>query len=170
MNRLFLALKVHLDNYKTIKSDFANTLTGKWTPEENLHITICYFGNTCSVEELLSRLPLFIKSIPPLKLESLDYFMHNKILYAKTTSKELQQIHVNICRLFNIKQIKSFIPHATLMRVKKINDVKKFQQLMSTYKEKYLGSVDTSFQLMQSHLYPDGAKYECIAKIGEAQK
>jgi len=168
MNRLFLALKVHLDNYETIKSDFSNILTGKWTPEENLHITICYFGDTYSVEELLSRLPLLIESIPPLKLESLDYFTHNKILYAKTTSKELQRIHLNICKSLKLEQTKLFIPHVTLMRVKKINDTKKFQQLMLTYKGKYLGNVDTSFQLMQSHLHPDGAKYECISTIEEA--
>lgn len=170
MNRLFLALKVHLDNYKTIKSDFSNILIGKWTPEDNLHITICYFGDKFSLDELLSKLPSLVENIAPLRLESLDFFTHNKILYAKTTSKALEQIHANICRSFNIKQTKSFIPHATLMRVKKINDANQFQQLMFKYREKYIGSVDTTFLLMQSHLYPDGAKYECITKIGEAQK
>ncbi|ADN09285.1 RNA 2',3'-cyclic phosphodiesterase [Sulfurimonas autotrophica] len=170
MNRLFLALKVHLDNYEIIKSNFSNILRGKWTPEENLHITICYFGDKFSLDELLSKLPLLVENIPPLTLESLDVFTHNKILYAKTTSKELERIHLNICKSLKLKQTKLFIPHVTLMRVKKINDTKKFQHVMLTYREKYLGSVDTSFQLMQSHLHPDGAKYECISKIEEAHK
>ncbi len=170
MNRLFLALKVHLDNYETIKFDFSNILTGKWTPEENLHITICYFGDKFSIDELLNKLPLFVESIPPLKLESLGFFTHNKILYAKTTSRELERIHSNICKSLKLKQTKLFIPHVTLMRIKKINDTKKFQQLMLTYREKYLGSVDTNFQLMQSHLHPNGAKYECISTIEEVQK
>ncbi len=51
------------------------------------------------------------------------------------------------------------------MRIKKVNDTELFKQKLSSYKGVELGSVDTTLELIQSTLYPDGSKYECIKRF-----
>jgi len=96
MNRLFLALKAQLHDYNAIQSDFLGSIKGRWVTNENLHMTICYFGDTYSVDELLEKLPRLVEEIEPLSLKSLGYFEHNNILYAKVKSRNLERLQESI--------------------------------------------------------------------------
>ncbi|QOY54731.1 2'-5' RNA ligase family protein [Candidatus Sulfurimonas marisnigri] len=165
MNRIFLALKAQLNDYDALKSDFSEIIKGRWVDSENLHVTVCFFGNTYGVNELLKRLPEVIEEIEPLELTSLGYFSHNNILYATTTSPKLEKLNSCICSSFSLPQIKPYILHVTLMRIKEMKDKKAFNDMLSKYEGKSIGTIETTMQLMDSNLSSDGAKYKCIKRF-----
>lgn len=165
MNRLFLALKAQLNDYNSLQSDFRGVIKGRWVPDENLHMTICYFGDTFGADELLERLPALVKKIEPLTIDSLGYFEHNNILYAKVKSKELEILQASISSSLSLKNTNIFIPHVTLIRIKEISNKKAFKQMLKNYKDQTIGSIDTTLELISSHLYSDGAKYELLKRF-----
>ena len=166
MNRIFLALKAKLHDYDKLQSDFSEVIDGRWIPSENIHITISYFGDGYNVDELIEKLPILIEPIESLTLDSLGYFKQNKILYAAAKSIKLEKLNTSINNFFSLEQTKSFIPHATLMRVKSIKNDRLFREILSSYENRNLGILDTKFELMSSHIqHPGGAKYECIKRF-----
>ena len=165
MNRLFLALKAQLNDYNELQSDFRGALNGRWVADENLHMTICYFGDTYSIDELLEKLPALIEEIEPLTINSLGYFEHNNILYARVKSKKLEMLQESISSSLLLQNTKLFIPHINLIRIKDIHNKKAFKHMLKNYKNKPIGSVNTTLELINSHLYSDGAKYECIKRF-----
>lgn len=165
MKRLFLALRAKIYDYEKLKEDFSKIVKGRWVEDENLHLTFCYFGDAFSIDELLTSLPPVIEKTEPLILTSLDYFKHNNILYAKTQSKSLETLQSSICDMFALKDAKTFIPHVTLMRIKKVYDKESFKEKILHYKDKKIGILDTTLQLMQSYPHKDGVKYESIKQF-----
>ncbi|MBE0514530.1 2'-5' RNA ligase family protein [Sulfurimonas sp.] len=162
---MFLALRAHLGDYDKLKHDFKEIIEGRWTSEENLHATICYYGNTYTVEELLQKLPLTFEKVEPLKLTSLSYFSHNNILFARPEGYKLDMLHSSLYTQFSLKETTHFVPHVTLMRMKKINDKQAFKETLERYKNRKIGSTETTVELLQSHFYPDGVKYETVKKF-----
>ena len=162
---MFLALRAALSDYDELRSDFEGIVEGRWSKEENLHATICYFGNAYTLEELLERLPMAFEKVGPLGLTSLDYFPHNNILYAKPQGYELDALHSSVCDLFSLEQAKAFTPHVTLMRMKKINDKKAFNQVLKSYTDIEIGTTETTVELMQSHFSPSGVKYVTLKRF-----
>ncbi len=59
--------------------------------------------------------------------------------------------------------MKRFTPHATLCRIKKIHDYKKFKALMEKYKGEELGEIKQEIALYQSTLNDRGASYTKLA-------
>lgn len=165
MNPMFLALRADFYNYDALKSDFEEIIEGRWASEENLHATICYFGNTYTVEELLQRLPSALEKVEPLELTSLSYFSHNNILFARPHGYKLDMLHSSLCTQFSLKETTHFVPHVTLMRMKKINDKQAFKELLEKYKNIKIGVTETAIELLQSHFYPDGVKYVTVKKF-----
>ena len=162
MNRLFLALKAQLYDYDKVQSDFLGSIKGRWVTDENLHLTICYFGDSYSRDELLENLPSLIEKIEPLPIISLGYFEHNSILYAKVKSKALEALQSSINSSFPLLDAKLFIPHITLVRIKDIKNTKAFKQMLKNYKSRILGKLDTNIELINSHLGTDGPRYETV--------
>ncbi|WP_373071249.1 2'-5' RNA ligase family protein [Sulfurimonas sp.] len=166
MKPLFLALRAKLNNYDKIQSDFSTLIQGKWVADENLHITINYFGDKYSKDELLQKLPPLIIPIQPLNLYGLGYFEKNNILYSKSEIGGLDNLSNLINKEFSLKQAKEFIPHVTLMRIKNITDRNGFQKMIDSYKNEELGSVETNLELMESEIrHPGGAVYSSIKKF-----
>lgn len=165
MNRLFLALRARLYDYDKLQTEFSAFMEGSLVANENLHLTVCYFGDNYSVDKLLQTIPLVIKKLKPLPLVSLGFFKHNNILYAKVKSKELEELQDSICTSLLLQNREPFIPHVTLMRIKDIHNKKAFKQMLKKYKAKTLGIVDTKFELINSHLSPNAAKYESIKRF-----
>ena len=165
MKRLFLALRVRLYDYDSLKFDFSNIIEGKWTRDENLHVTICYFGDLYTKEEILDKMPLHVREIEPLSLSSIGFFSHNNILYAKPQGYSTDILHSSVCSLFVTKEKKAFIPHATLMRIKKINDTKTFKDKMDKYENKEIGIIEPTLRLMQSRPQSGGVKYVCLKEF-----
>jgi RNA 2',3'-cyclic 3'-phosphodiesterase len=165
MNRLFLALKAQLYDYKSLQSDFKGSIKGRWVADENLHLTLCYFGEAYSIDELLDKLPALVREIEPLSVSSLGYFEYNNILYAKVKGKALETLQSSICSSFSLSDTKIFIPHVTLIRVKDIQNKTAFKDKLKHYKNRRVGILDTRVELINSHLGPKGARYETIKKF-----
>lgn len=162
MNRLFLALKAQLYDYDKVQSDFLGSIKGRWVADVNLHLTICYFGDSYSKDELLKSLPSLIEKIEPLPIISLGYFEQKSILYAKVKSKALEVFQSSINSSFPLLDAKLFIPHVTLVRIKDIKKTYVFKQMLKNYKSRKLGILDTNIELINSHLGTDGARYETL--------
>ena len=166
INRLFLALKAQLYDYDKIKSDFSEVIEGRWIGRDNLHMTVAYFGDRYSVEELLEKLPFLIEPIEELKLDSIGYFKRNKILYAGAESLNLNRISSKIEDELFLNQSKPFVAHTTVMRVKNIKDENGFRNLLSSYRTIELGIVEPVFELINSQIeHPGGARYEILKRF-----
>ena len=165
MKRKFLALWAQIDNYDKIKSDFDGLIKGRWVERKKLHVTVCFFGDTFSVNELLEKMPPLNDKIEQLELNSLGFFEHNNILYAKVNSQNLDMLQSSISGVFSLDESEPFVAHVTLMRVKKIEDKQAFTEMLESYESKSIGLVEPRFELMQSHIvHPGGARYESIRK------
>ncbi len=161
-NRLFLAVPAILYDYEKIKADLAGSIRGRWVPSGNLHLTLSFFGDRFKREELLSRLEPLMRKIDATEITGLGFFKHNRILYAKAESLTLEELHTNIAWEFDLPVKQGFVGHITLMRIKKIYDIEVFRQKISSYDGRVIGKLEPRLELLQSHLFSDGARYESI--------
>ena len=58
-----------------------------------------------------------------------------------------------------------FGPHVTLMRVKTVVEKDAFYEQLDAYKNRKIGSLGSSLELIQSELHPDGARYSLIKRF-----
>ena len=116
--RLFKATPIILPFYQFIKTQLSPFIEGKWVEENNLHLTHKFIG-----EDNPNNWKIKLK-IPNETIKIYDFgIFNNKILYMKANS-----MHINfIAEQLNVK---NFIPHITLCRMKKF-DYKLFKVLKS---------------------------------------
>lgn len=165
MNRLFLAMPVTLFDYASLQNDFEGLIQGKWIIPENLHLTLNFFGDRFEEElltEVISKLKLHIESSA---LEGLGLLEHNNILYVRTENDALFSLHNQIREALMLPSEQEFIPHVTLMRIKKINHPTLFKEKMSSYEEKVIGTLQPKIQLIQSRITPTGAQYTLLKEF-----
>ncbi len=162
--RLFIASPVVLYDYTALRLDFDSVLEGKWVPEGSLHMTWVFLGECAAAEPVLARLQDLTPLMSNEPLVSLGTFGRPlRILYARSSSTALYDKAREFRRLgFEIKR---FTPHATLCRVKKIYDYKKFKALMKKYEGQELGEIRQEIALYQSILSDKEASYTKIASI-----
>lgn len=165
MNRLFLALPVTLFNYQSIQDDFKDALTGRWVPAQNLHLTLQFFADLYEPDYLIERLSSLDLHAEPSKLKGLSLFANEQILCAKTKNSSVHRIHAQIQEAFGLHDQQEFIPHITLIRIKKLLHPHLFEQQTKLYQNKTLGTVASSMQLIQSHLTSTGAQYEIVKEF-----
>ncbi|MEN8147956.1 MAG: RNA 2',3'-cyclic phosphodiesterase [Campylobacterota bacterium] len=163
--RLFLALPACIDDYKTIQDDFADIIDGRWVPPENLHLTLSFYGDKFEKDELLERLSSVIVEIAPSTIKGLGYFEKRKILYANIENPALSTMYETLNTLFDLPVKHTFVAHVTLMRLKELVNREKFYDRLDIYKEREIGSLGSSLELMQSELHPDGARYTLLKRF-----
>ena len=156
--RLFIASPVIFDDYAAIQKDFEGIIEGKWVEEENLHLTWVFLGECKDAEPIKAQLA----SIAPLEekvpVAGLGYFGRPpRIFFAKAVSELLY----DKAREFKAAgfDLYRFKPHITLCRIKQIRDYKAYKEILSSYKEKPLGSILPQIVLYKSDLDKDGAHY-----------
>jgi 2'-5' RNA ligase len=165
MNRLFLAIPVTIFDYKSLQDDFEGLIKGKWTITQNLHLTLNFFGNTFEKEFLIKTLSTLKLKAEPSDLKGLTLLTQNKILYAQTQNNSLFTLHNQIREALTLPSEQEFIPHVTLMRMKKINHPTLFEQKMRTYDDKVIGTVHPKIQLIQSHVTSTGTQYTVLKEF-----
>ena len=101
----------------------------------------------------------------PSELIGLELFKHNTILYAKTKNPSVQVLHTQIQEAFSIQDEQEFIPHVTLMRIKKTPHPALLEKRVELYDERVIGTLQAKIQLIQSHLTPEGSKYTLIKEF-----
>lgn len=163
--RLFLALPAIIDDYETIQKEFSGVISGRWTPPENLHLTLSFYGSQFDQDELVQNLSALKLDVTPSIISGLGYFKRNKILYANVENPALASLHKTLNTFFDLPVTREFVPHMTLMRIKKIVDVDTFYDQLEIYKERKIGSLGSSLELMQSELHSDGAKYTLVKRF-----
>ncbi len=153
-----------LYDYTALRHDFDSVLEGKWVPEGSLHMTWVFLGECAAAEPVLERLQDLTPLASHEPLVSLGTFGRPlRILYARSSSTALYDKAREFRRAgFEMKR---FTPHATLCRIKKIHDYKKFKALMEKYKGKELGEIKQDIALYRSTLNDKGASYTKIASI-----
>lgn len=167
MNRLFLAVPAILFDYEKIKRDFSDLISGRWTPRDNLHVTLYHFGNRFESATLVEKLMPLVSQVDSSEITGLEFFARNNILYAKSDNASLETLYTRITKEFALSTKNAFIPHVTLMRIKEIGSRKLFEQKLRLYDKHVIGSLAPEVQLMQSRLYRDGARYELIKRFGK---
>lgn len=187
MVRAFLAIDLPKDLKKDLYSHVQIPLPEgvkiKWVEEENLHITLKFFGHI--KENLISKIQRAceraLETYPPflVSLANLGTFPEkgtprviwlgledqDKKIYSLEESlrKALRPLKLN-------EEKEAFHPHITLLRVKGIEDFEAFQGFLEGLREKVRPFLAKSFWvrevvLFKSELHHKGPKYTPLAKI-----
>lgn len=164
-NRLFLAVPATLDDYDEIQNDFAEALEGRWVPPENLHLTLSFFGSVEEPEELEEKLASLKMRLTPSVIGGMGCFVRKKILFATVENPSLEALYEEVNTFFELPVRRPFVGHVTLMRFKRIVDEAKFYDTLDLYRDCRIGVLGAHPLLMQSRLYPDGARYSVIRRF-----
>jgi 2'-5' RNA ligase len=152
MVRAFLAIdlpqELKKELFKLSKIDTPENIKLKWVEEENLHITLRFFGNISEslVEKIYKRCKEVCKNLTPfeLKLSSAGYFPSKgcpRVIWIgiKDTSESIFKLY----KLLNkaLKPLKlqdkdeDFHPHITLLRIKEKTNQEGIKRLFETLRK-----------------------------------
>lgn len=179
MAKLFYALKIDLEDLPEIKNSLrklkkdavAKEWEFKFTPAENLHITLNYLGevNEAKIPKLCSVGTAVASSHPSfaLKVSGLDAFpeiQHARVIWAGVQNKKnLQALFEDFERellFLNRSAEHSYVPHLTLARLRNPHSVKDF---LSPFLRKSFGSIKCKeIGLYKSEQYGMYPHYELI--------
>ncbi|RUM59290.1 MAG: RNA 2',3'-cyclic phosphodiesterase [Persephonella sp.] len=164
------------EKYNDVKKSFDRYIIGRWTPLSNFHITYKFIGDVN--EEELRNIHKILKNEldreinTEIQLKGLNSFpnIYNpKILFIDVIDKEnfltecSNLIEEKLSLLGYPKSDKKFIPHITLMRIKKYRK-NKFIQLMRRFKDFEFGiQKQVEINIIESILKPDGAVYRKVS-------
>jgi len=175
MKRIFIGSFVNIDKkiYLSLKKDFGGLIVGRWSPLENLHITFKFIGNI--EEEKILKIrdcisPLLDKNIElSIRFKGLGVFPtleSPKILYIKVEDNDgvLKYLNSFIENSLNEigfkKEIKPFIPHITVNRIKETK-LKQFIEKLKKYQNISFGAEkNINVNIIESVTLPTGAVYK----------
>lgn len=181
MKRIFIAVRIEPEKtLLTMISSFKQALKNdsiKWTDPANIHITLLFLGDT--PEKRVTEIGIILKNLCSgfvefeVAIRGSGVFKSSRdprILWAgielsekmnklnKIISEKLQETGTKI-------EEKSFNPHLTLGRVKKINDLTKLKVLLDDFKDKEIQRVKVSeIFLYESILRPEGPLYKPLGE------
>ena len=162
--RLFIASPVIIDNYASIKEDFADIIEGRWTDEKKLHVTWIFLSKHPTLSETKEKMLSLTNLESEVKVCELGFFgTPPRILFAKAEQKVLYEK----AREFETAGFKlhHFKPHITLCRIEKILDYKAYKEKMKAYKEKRLGIILPKIILYESKRKSKGFEYQSLYEV-----
>ena len=161
MQRLFLASFAKLYDYDAIKKEFSDCFLGRWTPEENLHMTLYYFGMVEDVKTTIKNVEGLISSFEKIELMGLNTFSHPpRVFYAGLKYDPFTPMYKKLQKEFQADK-KYFNPHITLMRVKQtLNN--KYREKIHHYDNKIIGTLENRISLVKSEISSKGSVYTKI--------
>jgi 2'-5' RNA ligase len=181
MKRIFIAVRIEPEKtLLTMISSFKQALKNdsiKWTDPANIHITILFLGDT--PEKRVSEVGIILKNICSgfgefeLAISGSGVFKSSKdprILWAGIEfSEKMNKLHKIISEKLQETGSKieerSFNPHLTLGRVKKINDMTKLKVLLDEFNDRDIQRVKVSeIILYESILRPEGPLYKPLGR------
>jgi 2'-5' RNA ligase len=160
----------------------------KWVEEENLHLTLRFFGNISEnlVEKIYEKFKEVCKEIEPfeLKIGLASYFPLKgtpRVIWIgiDSASNNLLKLDNLLKKAFKPLKLKEereeFHPHVTLLRVKEKTDpvaLKKFFEELKKASEKLKGRSFLVKELIifKSELFPSGPKYTPLKIIPLGEK
>ena len=179
MKRIFAAIKIHptdlfLDVYNDLKSSLEREKI-KWVEQNNLHLTLKFFGETD--ENKVIEINSVLASVSS-KHRSLRLKLHNVGIFGSSynprviwigieKNSELEKLADDLLeKLAKIgfeKDRQNFVPHLTIGRIKTIENKKQFQEIIGKYKSVELHEEEVNgFSLYESILKPAGPEYKIL--------
>ncbi len=175
MIRAFIGIRIIWPGYEKLKYEIQKEecIFGKWVESSNLHITLKFLGNTD--EEVLEKIKLELNNHKINSFEatfkSLGCFPNEnnpRVLFINGFGNfvPLKNFVEKTCEKYSFqRENQDFIPHLTLLRIKKLKRKNKFLSLLRKYKDKEFFKVKiTSFQLFQSILTSQGPIYKVLSE------
>jgi len=176
MKRIFIGSFIKFENgkrdYSKIKKEFKGALSGRWVPEENFHITYKFIGNVDEnrLKDIKNQLKSQLnKPIDvDIQLNGLGAFpsIYNpKVLFVNAEDNGLlKDIFFNIDEELSYigieKEKRNFVPHITLMRIKKYK-IEEFLKGFYKFKDYNFGKIKSiEINIVESILKPNGAVYK----------
>lgn len=179
MKRLFCAIKVPASNaMREAFYTFGEALSRErinWVDPQNLHFTIKFFGDTPTHMErdIIRVLHQAAEHVKPFEfdLAGCGFFGHPKsprVLWMGASQAGglvslYKQVNKQLKPLGYTPDKDKFIPHLTIGRIKQIDQLALFNQLLVVYQNTHFAHVKTDrFYLFQSTLKPTGPEYKII--------
>lgn len=158
--RLFLAIelppKVRIElekQIRDIKREYANY---NWVPQENFHITLLFFGEIESkeeIEKLKKKIEAAIYDVNSFFMYSYgaDVFINDKILLYVYFRREkiIEELVTKINNDLQIEDGKKYIPHLSIARTR----VPSKQQYLHLNKKLQNLNIDIDFPVRKIHLF-----------------
>ncbi|WP_457640843.1 RNA 2',3'-cyclic phosphodiesterase [Persephonella sp.] len=171
----FIKLEEEKKFYSQLKKEFGEVTSGRWIPAENLHITYKFIGEV-SEKQFLEIYQILQKEINFQREVNLVFkgfgafpnILNPRIFFMKVEDKNGDLSYFNsliqdkLSLLGYKKEIKPFVPHITLKRLK---DVKKdqFIEKVKKFENHIFGKQNVlEINIIESILTPDGAIYKKI--------
>jgi RNA 2',3'-cyclic 3'-phosphodiesterase len=181
MPRLFIGIKIEnqpnlTDLSNKLKQQLSNNPIN-WVDPNNFHLTLKFLGEVESF--YINSLILLLKNISSknksfiLQFNKLGYFgrklLPSVIWFDFLPSEELkklqQSVENSLLELGFPCDEKSYSPHLTLARIKKINNPDQFDELIKNSTSLKDKAVINEFQLIESTLEPSGSVYTIIERF-----
>lgn len=177
--RTFVAIKIQpekeiLNQLQSFKSIFRNDGI-KWVTEENFHLTLRFIGNTTREQlyQLVDRFEIVAQHFNSFQIElkGSGYFRsknHPRVLFVKVTESDeltalVKEVEKNVVASGFHEELKPFIPHFTLGRIKHLESRARFFTVVDELQEiQYHSAKVAEFILYQSILKPEGPTYKPI--------
>lgn len=182
MKRLFVAIKVNPDKnliktYGGLKSGLRNEKIN-WVPEQNIHITLKFFGETPEdkIDEICEVLEGVAQRHRPFEMQ-----LQNVGIFGSAYNPRVIWFGMNDCPqieylandvLKSVEEIgwerdrQNFRAHLTVGRIKSIKDKRYFQQIIDKYTNTLLQLLPVKeFYLIESKLRPQGPVYNIVEEF-----
>ncbi|MRJ02725.1 MAG: RNA 2',3'-cyclic phosphodiesterase [Epsilonproteobacteria bacterium] len=157
--RLFLGSFVELSDYRKVREEFS-FIEGKWVERSNLHLTLLFLGEVKVPQSIIYRLSSLSYPDLSIPIKGLGFFgSPPRVLFGKLDPTPLQPIHEEVCRLLDYEPDRPFRPHITLCRIKRIGNYSRFIDKVRSYRNRDLGELRLTIQLIESKLTPKGPIY-----------
>jgi len=149
----------------------------RWSAPESWHITLQFLGSATAEQfDCLAIQLARVRSVPvPLRLDGLGVFDRAGVFLAKVElTPELIVLQSRVteatARCGFVPEDRPYQPHITLARSKGEGGRQQLKSLKArtSAKPAFSGFVAREFLLYESHLGPDGAKYEVRHRFGLA--
>ena len=161
MSRLFIAVPVTLYDYSDIRSQFDPLLSGRWRDEATLHCTLAFLGDHFTYQEVIRRINETPLEFIPNELSGWEYFSNSRVFVLTTVNPSLQTLRDRLETALALP-CEILVPHVTLMRVKRLNDLDTFEKKIQSSPLVSLGRLQPKIVLYQSTVLPQGARYETV--------
>ncbi len=173
MPRCFIGIKVIWPGYEKFKYELIKKelIFGKWVENSNLHLTLKFLGEISieTLEHLKDALEKHNLKKFKVKFHSLGCFpncQNPRVLFIKVEGNffPIKSFIEETCFNFNFeKDNKEFIPHLTLVRIKKLRRKNLFLKLINEYQNKEFFSMEVKeFQFFESKLTSYGPIYKIL--------